>query len=113
MQLSDIDQVKQGVIAAKMGIKLYRSLGYKHLDDVHLDGDDTVPQGATVAVMEYDGSKVSVELLRLLSAFLCPNLSRLQYPSSILCFAIKMEVCCHEFEMPFRNLIDESGSIEP
>jgi len=52
MQLANTDQVKQGVIAAKTGTKLYRQLGYNHLSDLHLDGDDEVPDGVTATVME-------------------------------------------------------------
>jgi len=54
MNLARIDKVKYGVIAAKMGTDLYRELGWQHLTDVRLEGDEVTPQGVEVAVMEYD-----------------------------------------------------------
>jgi len=53
MELARIDKVKQGVIAAKMGTDLYSQLGWKSLTEVHIEGDEIVPQGVTFAVMEY------------------------------------------------------------
>jgi GNAT superfamily N-acetyltransferase len=55
MQLADVDRVKQGVIAAKMGTELYNQLGYKLLTDLRWDGDEETPEGLTVSVMEYGG----------------------------------------------------------
>jgi GNAT superfamily N-acetyltransferase len=57
MQLADIDHVKQGVVAAKMGAELYNHLGYKLLTDLHWDGDEETPDGLTVSVMEYSGEE--------------------------------------------------------
>jgi hypothetical protein len=54
MELSRIDKVKQGVIAAKMGRDLYSKLGWKEKAEISLEGDEIVPQGVSVAVMEYD-----------------------------------------------------------
>ena len=53
MDLAATDKIDQGVIAAKMGTALYKSLGYKHLDDVRMEGDEVVPNGVEVAVMKY------------------------------------------------------------
>ncbi|RSL74281.1 hypothetical protein CEP53_000410 [Fusarium sp. AF-6] len=53
IDLAKIDGVCQGVIAAKMGKALYLSLGYKNLTDLHLEGDEVVPQGVGVSVMQY------------------------------------------------------------
>ncbi|KAJ4312732.1 hypothetical protein N0V84_009794 [Fusarium piperis] len=53
IDLVKLDEVCQGVIAAKMGKSLYLSLGYENLQDLHLDGDDVVPQGVDVSVMRF------------------------------------------------------------
>ncbi|RMJ14070.1 hypothetical protein BHE90_009418 [Fusarium euwallaceae] len=53
IDLAKLDEVCQGVIAAKMGKSLYLSLGYENLEDLHLDGDEVVPQGVDVSVMQY------------------------------------------------------------
>lgn len=57
MKLAESDQVRQGVIAAKMGEDLYSRLGYTHLEDLRLDGDEQAPEGLTCAVMDYDPTK--------------------------------------------------------
>ena len=57
MKLANIDQVRQGVIAAKMGEDLYTRMGYTNLEDLHLDGDEQTPEGLTIAVMNYDPTK--------------------------------------------------------
>ena len=54
MQLARVDKVKQGVTAAKMGADLYKKLGWQHLTEVHIKGDEIVPQGVDVAIMEYN-----------------------------------------------------------
>jgi len=54
MELSRIDKVKQGVISAKMGRDLYTKLGWKEKAEICLESDEIVPQGVSVAVMEYD-----------------------------------------------------------
>ncbi|KAM0418812.1 hypothetical protein ACHAPT_012253 [Fusarium lateritium] len=53
IQLSKLDNVFQGVIAAKMGKTLYTSLGFENLEDLRIEGDDIVPQGVEVSVMQY------------------------------------------------------------
>ena len=63
MKLANIDQVRQGVIAAKIGEDLYNLLGYTHLEDLHLDRDEQVPEGLTCAVMAYDPLKPQNEEL--------------------------------------------------
>ncbi|KAI1327875.1 hypothetical protein F5Y16DRAFT_182045 [Xylariaceae sp. FL0255] len=73
IELARIDQVKQGVIAAKMGEDLYRHLGYKALESLEIPGDEITPQGVTVTAMVLDvddqtsqkpqeGEKVASEL---------------------------------------------------
>ena len=37
-----------------MGIDLYKRLDWKKLSEIHLEGDEIVSEGVTVAVMEYD-----------------------------------------------------------
>jgi len=54
MKLASFDKVKQGVTGAKMGTDLYHNLGWKHLTEVRIEGDETVPQGVDVTLMEYD-----------------------------------------------------------
>ena len=55
MELSRIDKVKQGVNAAGMGQYLYNKLGWKKKSEICIKGDEIVPQGVSVALMEYDG----------------------------------------------------------
>jgi N-acetylglutamate synthase-like GNAT family acetyltransferase len=54
MELARIDQVVQGVSAAKMGEKLYAELDYKVVERISLDGDEVTPQGVSTAMMVYD-----------------------------------------------------------
>lgn len=53
MELANVDNVKQGVIAAKMGAKLYADLGFSLLKNLRLDGDEEVPDEVTCVVMQY------------------------------------------------------------
>ena len=52
MELSRIDKVKQGVIATKMGEHLYSKFEWKKKSEICIKGDEIVPQGVSVAVME-------------------------------------------------------------
>lgn len=61
MKLACIDKIKQGVIAGKMGQDLYNKLGWKNLKEIHIEGDEIVPQGVSVAVMEYDSKSTARE----------------------------------------------------
>lgn len=54
MRLAETDEVKQRVIAADMGEKLYLQLGFKKLTEVRVDGDDEMPHGIVNAVMRYE-----------------------------------------------------------
>ena len=54
MKLAHVDKVKQGVSAAKMGEDLYHKLGWQNLTEVRIEGDEIVPQGVDVAIMEYN-----------------------------------------------------------
>jgi len=49
-----IDKVKQGVSAVKMGADLYHKLGWQYLTEVRIEGDEIMPQGVDVAIMEYN-----------------------------------------------------------
>lgn len=53
MELAKIDHIKQGVIAAKMGEKLYAKLGYSPLEELRLDGDEEAPDGVKCVAMKY------------------------------------------------------------
>jgi GNAT superfamily N-acetyltransferase len=53
VKLSILDHINQGVIAEKMAVDLYHKLGYKHVEDVDIIGDDVVPTGFSVSLMEY------------------------------------------------------------
>ena len=53
MALSDMDQCRQGVIAADMGAKLYLQLGYEKLCDVQLDDDQNAVEGVTIVLAKY------------------------------------------------------------
>lgn len=57
MRLANIDQVEQGVIAAKMGEDLYNKLGYKTLEQLRVDGDEQAPEGLICAAMKYTPSE--------------------------------------------------------
>lgn len=59
MALAKADGVTQGVIAAKMGTDLYSKLGWRNVSEVQLHGDDIVPEGVSVAVMEYSANQLS------------------------------------------------------
>ena len=61
MGIADIDLVKQSVIAADMGAKLYLALGYSKATDVHADGDEEAPDGITCTVATYE-PKAKVDL---------------------------------------------------
>ena len=53
MELSRIDKVNEGVVATKMGECLLNTLGWKKTTDICIKGDEVVPQGVSVALMEY------------------------------------------------------------
>ena len=53
MGLSRAGIATQGVMAVDQGTDLYRKLGYRHLDDVRIEGDAQVPAGVMIAIMEY------------------------------------------------------------
>lgn len=53
MELSKLDGVKQGVIAAKMGAELYAGLGYSVVEELRMDGDEEAPDGVTCVAMQY------------------------------------------------------------
>ncbi|KAJ9493991.1 hypothetical protein H2202_010538 [Exophiala xenobiotica] len=36
-----------------MAVDLYHKLGYKHIEDVDIKGEDIVPTGLSVSLMEY------------------------------------------------------------
>jgi hypothetical protein len=52
MTLADLDQVDQGVVAAKMGELLYLRLNYSKLAEVHVR-DDKDPAEITVGILKY------------------------------------------------------------
>ncbi|KAG8169503.1 hypothetical protein KVR01_000248 [Diaporthe batatas] len=54
LDLARIDGVKQGVMAASSGKKLYTSMGYTNLEDVHIDGDEITPDGVTISAMVFE-----------------------------------------------------------
>ena len=54
MKLARIDKVKQGVSATKMGKDLYQKLGWQYLTEIHIEGDETMPQGVSSTIMEYN-----------------------------------------------------------
>lgn len=54
LDLAKVDSIKQGVISAEMGKDLYLTMGFTNLEDLHIDGDEVVPQGVTVSAMEFD-----------------------------------------------------------
>ena len=50
---ADLDRVDQGVLASAMGAGLYFHYGFRNLTDVHVKGDEEMPEGLTFAVMKY------------------------------------------------------------
>lgn len=53
IDLAEKSKVNQGVVAARMGTRLYRKLGYQDIKTIHLEGDARVPDGVEVNVMMY------------------------------------------------------------
>lgn len=53
MALADMDQVKQGVLAADMGAKLYLQFGFVKICEIHADGDKEDPDGISNFVARY------------------------------------------------------------
>ncbi|KIW27984.1 uncharacterized protein PV07_07676 [Cladophialophora immunda] len=62
MELGSLDLVKQGVIAADMGEKLYLSKGYKKLDNVIVTDENDAEKGVKVGILEFVPSKSTPEL---------------------------------------------------
>lgn len=56
LDIADTDLVKQGVITADMGAKLYLAMGYSKITDVHVGGDEEAPDGITCTVAIYEPS---------------------------------------------------------
>ena len=57
MHLADLDHIKQGVVATRLGAKLYSRLGFSTLSYLHLDGDDQDREELTLSVMQYNPEK--------------------------------------------------------
>jgi N-acetylglutamate synthase-like GNAT family acetyltransferase len=53
LQLSTTDKVGQAVLAAEMGAPLYQKLGYEHIDDIDIPGDEIVRDGMHLSVLKY------------------------------------------------------------
>lgn len=51
--LSDIDQVDQGVAATKMGAQLFQHVGYDLLVELHVEGDDSNPEGVMFSLLKH------------------------------------------------------------
>jgi len=54
LELAKIDGVKMGVMGPAMGMRLYKYLGFKHLDDLELEGDELVPKGKKAGVLIFE-----------------------------------------------------------
>lgn len=61
MELARLDRVKQGVIAACMGEKLYLSRGYEKLDDVAAVDERDPEQHVRVGVLEFASGGLASE----------------------------------------------------
>ncbi|KAF2189586.1 hypothetical protein K469DRAFT_561746 [Zopfia rhizophila CBS 207.26] len=59
LELADLDRVKQGVIAAEMGEKLYLSMNYKKLYDIEVMDDENSGNKVKVGVLQYTPSNLS------------------------------------------------------
>lgn len=53
MRLADMDQVRQGVIAAEMGAKLYLGIGYTKLCDIQAIEAEDSPEKITNIIARY------------------------------------------------------------
>lgn len=51
--MSDIDQLDQGVAATSMGADLFKHVGYEWLTDLHVEGDDTNPEGVMFSLLKH------------------------------------------------------------
>jgi len=56
--LADTDGVKQGVIAAEMGQKLYLALDFKKLGTIQAQDEKQPPNGVEVGLLRYDPGQV-------------------------------------------------------
>ena len=54
LELARVDGVQQGVIGPAKGTKLYQSLGFELLTELHWDGDDITPEGLKLGVLRFD-----------------------------------------------------------
>ncbi|MCJ1392975.1 hypothetical protein MMC18_005847 [Xylographa bjoerkii] len=54
LELARIDGVKQGVIGPEQGMKLYKSLGFELLDELHWEADNITPDGLKLGVLRFD-----------------------------------------------------------
>lgn len=61
-ELTSLDRVKQGVIAADMGEKLYLSKGYQKLDVITATDEDDNEQQIEVGVLEFAPRNLRPEL---------------------------------------------------
>jgi hypothetical protein len=51
MRLTEVDNVNHGVVASKMGEKLFSSLGFEHIKYTHVEGEGDALEGIDLAVL--------------------------------------------------------------
>ena len=58
LELAGTDGVQQGVIGPEKGMKLYKSLGFKLVDELQWPGDEITPDGLKLGVLRFDPTPV-------------------------------------------------------
>ena len=51
--LAGIDGIDQGVLATTMGASLFMHVGYQHVSDTQVEGDERNPRGFSLAILRY------------------------------------------------------------
>lgn len=49
--LTETDKVHHGVIASRMGEKLFASIGFEHIKYIHVEGEGDASEGIDLAVL--------------------------------------------------------------
>lgn len=53
VDLADLDNADQGVLATSMGANLFRHVGYEFITNLHVDGDGCDPEGVTFEALRH------------------------------------------------------------
>lgn len=67
IRLANSDRAALGVIGTRLGVPLYRRLGFTEVDHFRIEGDELVPEGVEGKLMKYVPPHEEVHRIREIS----------------------------------------------